>query len=210
MPRCSGLVVVVLLLSLVGFVRADVVAQVGGAAITSEDVALRQATERAYGNLQVTTEAALVSLIQDALFEAVAREQGLAPSAEDVSALAAHAETESKSPQVLARVQAALGDEAYDRLFLQPKVVNRKLHEFFQSSATLQQVVEDGAGFQIFRVLSRDERSVEVETVRVGKADFEDWFRGKAASLAVQIVDATVRQNIEARYAGLWWLANLH
>jgi len=256
------------LFMLVAPLRAEVAAQVGGVVVTTEDVALRLATERAYGNRQVTACAALVALIQDAIHECVAREQGVVASVDDVAALAKHAAAESKSPQVLARVQAALAsaDGAYERLFLQPKVINRKLHEYFQGNAVLhasqraaiesvlglvnggqalgdaaaaaglvmtnevlprkglqvssllevvaegavlQQFVEDGAGFQIYRVVARDEQTVEVESVSARKGEFEDWFRGQAGTLAVRIADSLVQREIEARFAGLWWLANV-
>ena len=116
------------------------VARVGNVDISSHDIAYRVATERVYGNNSMTEAAALVSLINEAFEKQVAESVGVSASPEEVSTLDQHANNTSKAPEVLSKVKDVFGadTEAYNRLYLAPKVVNRKLHQYFGETASIQ------------------------------------------------------------------------
>jgi len=126
---------------MVSVLPADPVAQVGDVAVSAQDLTYRLATERAYGNAAVDQAAALVSLVNDLLESNVAAAVGSAATEAEVAALSAHADATTKAPLILSRVKAVFGQnvEAYRRLYLAPKVTNRKLHDFFQAEADLHQ-----------------------------------------------------------------------
>lgn len=113
------------------------VAEVGGARISSADVSYRVAVEKAYGNATATEAAVLVSLVNDALEREVARAAGVDATAEEIAALGKHADETSKAPEILAKVKRVFGDDraAYERLYLAPKVVNRKLRAWYGRDA---------------------------------------------------------------------------
>jgi len=107
-------------------------ATVGKTWITSRDLGLWMAVEKAYGNDHITKEGALVALINDSLALEVATRVNMAPAREDIHALSRHADEHSKAPQILASVKEVFGNDrgAYERLYLTPKVVDRKLHYY--------------------------------------------------------------------------------
>ncbi|MHC4250344.1 MAG: hypothetical protein ACYS9X_14545 [Planctomycetota bacterium] len=109
------------------------VAEVGSVRIGEADVSYRAAVERAYGNTSATRAAALVLLVSDALEGEMAREVGVDASLEEIAALSKHADETSKAPKILAEVKRVFGEDkaAYERLYLAPKVVNRKLRDWY-------------------------------------------------------------------------------
>ncbi len=132
-----------------GHVGGGAVAEVGGAQISSADVSYRVAVEKAYGNATATEAAALVLLVNDALEREVARAAGVDATAEEIAALGRHADETSKAPEILAKVKRVFsgaddrGDDrgdgraAYERLYLAPKVVNRKLRAWYSRDAAI-------------------------------------------------------------------------
>jgi len=110
----------------------EVLASVGAVPISASAVQYRLAVERVYGNAEITPEAALISLIQDALAQQVAARLGQAASADEIEALHRHAEAHSKAPERLKQVQAVFGEDraAYQQLYLAPKVTDRKLRYY--------------------------------------------------------------------------------
>jgi len=115
------------------------VAEVGGTRIGGADTSYRVAVEKAYGNATATEAAALVSLVNDALEGEVARAVGVDAAAGEIAALGKHADETSKAPEILAKVKRVFGNDgaAYDKLYLAPKVVNRKLRAWYSRDAAI-------------------------------------------------------------------------
>lgn len=107
-------------------------AKVGRTWITSTDLGLWMAVEKAYGNDHITREGALVALVNDCLALEVAKRVNMAPTQEDITALSQHADEHSKAPEILDRVKGVFGKDraSYEHLYLAPKVVDRKLHYY--------------------------------------------------------------------------------
>ncbi len=114
-----------------------ILATVGQAQISSKDMSYKITTEKAYGNETVTEVAALVALINDALEQEVGRIFGVTATPEDISELSRHADETTKAPEILAIVKRAFGEDqdAYERLYLAPKIINRKLHAWYSRNA---------------------------------------------------------------------------
>jgi hypothetical protein len=110
-----------------------VVAKVGNTAITGSDVKYRVETERAYGNGSMTYAAALVSLVNDSLELEAAKMRNVEPTAEELNAYGRYVDENTKAPEILNRVKEVFGAdcESYERLYLEPKVVNMKLNRFY-------------------------------------------------------------------------------
>lgn len=122
-----------------GRVRPEMTAKVGGSCISGRDVLSRTAIEKAYGNETVTDAVGLVTLVNDAIEYEVGRICGVTATAKDLAALSRHADKTSKAPEILAKVKdACRGDEvAYQRLYLAPRVINRKLRAFHSRSSDI-------------------------------------------------------------------------
>jgi len=112
-------------------------ATAGETQIAAADVAWKMAVERAYGNAAVTPEAALAALIGDALQVEVGRRENVAVAPEESRALAKHINETSRAPEILAKVKAAFGGDwaAYERLYLNPRILNEKLRGYYSRSA---------------------------------------------------------------------------
>ncbi len=102
---------------------------VGETTIGTKDISYEIGIESAYGNDTITPAGALVSLVNDVLERQVARVARALPSSEDMAALAEHADESSRAPETLASVKAVFGRDvaSYERLYLAPKIINRKL-----------------------------------------------------------------------------------
>jgi len=124
---------------------SEQLAQVGTADIDTKAVRYRLAIAEAYGNSGVERPAALVSLINDALEYEVAAAEGLIPSQDELKAFALQVDKRSKSPEVLAAVKQVFGDDraAYRRIYLSPKIVNRRLRSWFSRNADLHRSQRD-------------------------------------------------------------------
>jgi hypothetical protein len=109
------------------------VAHVGKTNITSRDIDYRIEIGRAYGNEGMTSEAALVSLVNDAIEREAARMYGIAVTNEELDALSEHADRNTKAPEILEKVKSAFGEDkpSYRKIYLAPKIMNKKLRNFF-------------------------------------------------------------------------------
>ena len=133
------------------------VATVGSKSISSQDIVYRQATEAAYGNENLCGCAAVVGLINDAIATEVARLVGVDATETDITQLSQQVDTTSKAPHILAKVKEAFDEdtESYNKLYIAPKVVNKKLRIYYdqnvapalderQQAETVLQAVNDG------------------------------------------------------------------
>ena len=257
------------LLAFAGSAIAAPIASVGNEAIDSSAVSYRLSTERAYGNSRMTDAVALVSLINDAIELETAASLGIAPTETEISDLANHAQQTTKAPAILAKVKAIFGNDlgAYNRLYISPKVVNRKLREHHSNTAEIHQaekavadnvlslassgktfeeiadettatvssfdvpvnsdssltsilsalsvdsfhpgVIEDDSSYMVVRLTAKDSEKFTVEALRIQKKSFDEWFRGIANGISIQIQNQQLRQSIQSNYSGIWWTSNL-
>jgi hypothetical protein len=116
-----------------------ILAEVGEVKISSTDLSYKMAVEKAYGNDAISEEAALVSLVNDAIEHEVAKIYGVTVTPEDVAGLSSHTEKTTKAPEILSSVKQVFGDDsaAYDRLFLEPRIVNDKLSSWYIHNADI-------------------------------------------------------------------------
>ena len=112
------------------------VAVVGHTAITVKDISYKLKTEQAYENFGVNEEVALISLINDAIEHEVASLNGVIATPEEIAALRKYSDEHTKAPEILEKVKMAFADDSasYERLFLAPKIINRKLRQFYSRS----------------------------------------------------------------------------
>lgn len=115
-------------------------ATVGQSAISQQDVAYRIGIANAYGNQGMTDAAALVSLVNDALEREVGRKAGVVVTKDELDGFSKHVDASSKAPALLGKVKQVFGDDvdAYQRIYLAPKVLNRKLRQWFSRDAGMQ------------------------------------------------------------------------
>lgn len=114
-------------------------AQVGRAEITGTDIARRLGVEKAYGNKTADRGTALASLIHDALESDVAAAHSVGPTKEEIATFRKYVDENSRSPELLAEVKKVFGEDggSYERLYLAPRIVNRKLHYFYSRDPLL-------------------------------------------------------------------------
>jgi hypothetical protein len=112
-------------------------AVVGRTIITGKDISYRIKTEQAYGNEAITDEVALISLVNDALEEEAAGMNGVAVTQEEINSFNKHVDETTKAPEILEKVKLAFGKDrsSYERLYLKPKIMNRKLRSFYDRDA---------------------------------------------------------------------------
>ena len=142
--------------------RTATVASVGALRIAAKDIVYRIGVERAYSNDAVPQSAALVGFVHDMLEAAVAEGCGQAATEEEIDDLGAHADRTSEAPQVLARVKGVFNDDrvAYRRLYLAPKIVNRKLRAWYTRNAQIHD--EQRSRIERAYALARSGESLEV------------------------------------------------
>ena len=140
----SSMVLPLLLVCTIGCGKSDpasfrVVAMVGRAQISSVDVSYKMAVEKAYGNERMTETAALVSLVNDVLESEVGRKAHVTATREDIAAFSTHVDETSKAPETLEKVKRVFGDDraAYERIYLSPKIMNRKLRAWYSRNAEI-------------------------------------------------------------------------
>ena len=115
------------------------VAEVGEARISEQDIAYRIGVDQGYGTT-IERPAALVALVKDTLARQVAARAGVMVSEKELDAFSAGVDKHSKAPAVLRKVKQVFGNDtaAYRRLYLGPKVLNRKLRNWFSRDAGMQ------------------------------------------------------------------------
>lgn len=128
-------------------------AQVGGTIITVEDVSNRIKTEQAYGNKEFKKPVALITLINESVESEVARIHNVMATRQEIEAFSKHADETTKAPEILNKVKKVFENnrQSYERLFLAPKIVSRKIRVYFSRNAELhkkeQQLIEKAYGF---------------------------------------------------------------
>lgn len=110
---------------------------VGDITITDADIAAKIKLENAYGNLQITQEEALVALLSQFLEQAVAKKSQIIVTDKELADLDQYVIQNSKAPEILQNIKTNLSDSAYKRIYLAPKIVNNKLHEFYNENQDL-------------------------------------------------------------------------
>lgn len=81
-------------------------------------------------------ETAFFSLVNDAIEYEVAAIRGVGVTAEEMNALKRHVDKQTKAAEILQKVKLLFRDDesSYERIYLSPKIVNRKLHDFYSGS----------------------------------------------------------------------------
>jgi hypothetical protein len=156
------------------------VAVVGQTAIPVRDISYRLKTEQAYENSGATEEVALISLINDAVEHEVASLNGVVATQEEIEALRKYSDEQTKAPEILKKVKMAFGDDSasYERLFLAPKIINRKLRQFYSRSPEIHKteresiekaysLVSSGEPFQ----QAADQLGLQFKTFEAGNQD---------------------------------------
>lgn len=117
------------------------VAKVGDTNISHQDIAYQIAVAKAYGTT-MQTSTALVVLIQETQENEVARSVGVVVSRDEMDAFSPAVERNSESPRVLSAVKIAFDgeDDAYRRIYLEPKLLHQKLRAWFSRDAKVQQI----------------------------------------------------------------------
>ena len=153
------------------------IAMVGHTAITVKDISYRLKTEQAYENLGATEEVALISVINDAIEHEVALLNGVVATREETEALRKYSDEHTKAPEILEKVKMAFGDDSasYERLFLAPKIINRKLRQFYSRSPEIHKSERESIEKAYSLVSSKkpfqetaDQLGLEFKTLEVG------------------------------------------
>ena len=112
------------------------VAVVGHTAITVNDISYRLKTEQAYENFGANEEITLISLINDSIEGEIASLNGVVATPEEIEALRKYSDEHTKAPEILQKVKMAFDEDSasYERLFLAPRIINRKLRQFYSRS----------------------------------------------------------------------------
>lgn len=139
-PTVSCLAISLLLVRTADAQSPATVALVAGEVIRQTDVEYRLKVDQAYGNTSANAEAISVALVNEAVEREVAHQVGVQASPEEIGELAKHADATSQAPELLIQVKAIFGADqvSYQRLFLEPRITNGKLHDFQRFSPQLQ------------------------------------------------------------------------
>ena len=112
------------------------VAFVGKTEITEKDISYKVQIEKAYGNEGATREVALISLVNDAIEYETAAIYGVTLTREEIDSFKRYVDEHTKAAEVLQNVKMIFGNDAssYERIYLAPKIMNSKLHDFYSRS----------------------------------------------------------------------------
>lgn len=127
------------LLQVLGAPVNENVIRIGRVTILASDLRLTIETEKAYGRTSLPNASAAIILGGHALWDEVARQVGVSVTSAEVSAFGRRADANTKAPQVLAKVKAVFGVDraAYERLYVAPKVLDRKLRAWYAGHPAL-------------------------------------------------------------------------
>ena len=156
------------------------VAKVGSIEIYRSDTAYKVGVEKAYGNEFVPEVSVLISLVKDSLELEVARAHKVTVKSDEVTAFKRHVDETSRAPEILAKVKGVFGDdlEAYERLYLLPKIINRKLRNWYSRNAEIHKrerlLIEKGYSLvksgRSFQQVAKD-CGLDFSTIDYGQAD---------------------------------------
>ena len=137
------LTLVLILLVLSSFActpQPEDVAVVGEVTITAEDVAYRQAVVAVRSGEAFSAHLALLQLIEEALMAEVGRTYSVVVSEEILAEEAERVKETSRDPETLARIRVIFDDDetAYQRLVLEPILVNQLLYACFSLGHDIQ------------------------------------------------------------------------
>ncbi len=115
---------------------SEIMATVDSTIITDRDISYMIDIEKAYGNNEITQEAVIVSLINDAIEHKVARLYDVFISQGEIDSFKRHVDEHTKAPHVLQQVKLLFGDDSssYNRIYLAPKITSWRLHDFYSAS----------------------------------------------------------------------------
>jgi len=116
---------------------AGTVAFVGKTAITEKDIFYKVQIEKAYGNTAgITREVALISLVSDAIEHEEAANYGVTITRQEIDSFKRYVDEPTKAAEVLQNVKLIFGNDtsSYERIYLAPKIMNSKLHDFYSRS----------------------------------------------------------------------------
>jgi hypothetical protein len=118
-----------------------IIATLGSIKITKQTIQYRLGTESAYDNTNLNESAALIMIINDALEMEVALRYNQQALAEEIEQFKQYADQTSKAPEILNKVKKAYGQDikSYNQWFISPKIVNRKIRDFFSASKSINQ-----------------------------------------------------------------------
>ncbi len=135
------LIIALLMLAMPVVLSADdgIIATIGRTNITRQDISYRIWVERAYGNKKITATTTLVLIVNDLFEKEVGLGHGVSVTSEEIAAFRKYADQNTRAPEILVKVKAVFkGDEAaYARLYLEPRIMNRKLHYFYSRDAAI-------------------------------------------------------------------------
>jgi hypothetical protein len=171
--KAYGLLMVIIIVALccvgLGFSEFDTtLALVGKTAIPKRDVSFRVKVEHSYDNYAVSNEVALISLINDTVEYEIARSHGVEVTREEIVSFRKHVDESSKEPEILKKVKRAFSEDqdSYERIFLAPKILNRKLRYFHSRNHEIQRQEKESIELA-FRLVARGE-SFEKVALRCG------------------------------------------
>jgi hypothetical protein len=119
---------------------SEIVAQVGETAITTQDIAYRQAVVALRSGKEFPAHLALFQLLEEAFMVEVGRAHGVVVTEEMLANEAARVQATSHDPETLMRIRELFGDDesAFRHLVLQPTLINQLLHARFSLGHDIQ------------------------------------------------------------------------
>jgi hypothetical protein len=177
----ARLPIVLLSLAMIGLpLAAQPLATIGSSTIDAQHLRRRIAIERAYGG-ELTREAALVSLVNDAIEREVARGLGLLPDSSELLRFSQYADQSSKAPEILAAVKDIFGVDSagYRWQFLSPRIINIYLHQYFIRDTILHETARRSierayglvaSGMGVSEVVTRTGLRYQLDSVRDRRA----------------------------------------
>jgi hypothetical protein len=118
-----------------------IIAAIGSIKITEQTIQYRLGTESAYDNSNLNKSAALVMLINDALEMEVALRYNQQALDDEIEQFKQYADQTSRAPEILNKVKKTYGQDikSYDQWFISPKIVNRKIRDYFSANKSINQ-----------------------------------------------------------------------
>ena len=117
------------------------IAGIGSIKITEQTIRYRIATEAAYENTGLNNTTGLIMLINDALEMELAKKYNQQALPNEIVQFKQYADATSKAPEILNKVKNVFGQDikSYDLWYIAPKIVNRKIRDYFSSNKTFNQ-----------------------------------------------------------------------
>lgn len=117
------------------------ISSIGAIKISEQTIKYRIATELAYGNSGLNMTTGLIMLINDALEMELAKKYNQQAIPDEIEQFKQYADQTSKAPEILKKVKDAFGSDvqAYDQWYISPKIVNRKIRDYFSADKSINQ-----------------------------------------------------------------------